>query len=358
MQPTASSFAFRSLAASDLPTVHRWLHAPHAVKWFGGERSLQDFSSEYLAYIDGSVPVHAFVVVYQARDIGMVTWERFGDFPELQQLYAVDDPDSANCDVLIGDSAAVHRGLGAELIRTFLAQKVFADPRITSCVIDPFIDNAIAIRAYEKAGFQFLRIAPDDGDGRPLWLMELRREQMSGPPAEPGPFYLRPARDSEKPLAIGIDDDAAAVFNDIGISFNFPPEHPFVRAELERWDEALRESRMIMACSKAGAAVGFCALGYVDERPCLHQISVRRAWARQGIGRLLVERAQRWSLARGELWLTTYDHIPWNAPWYGRLGFAKADPAECGPELEAMLELERSALPFPEHRIAMRYRHG
>jgi GNAT superfamily N-acetyltransferase len=235
--------------------------------------------------------VHPFIVVYEGRDIGMMAWERMGDFPELQHLYGIEDPDSANCDVLIGEGDAAHRGLGAALIRAFLTREVFADRRITSCVIDPMIDNGIAIRAYEKAGFRFCRVAPDDGDGHALYLMELRREEMSRPPADPGPAHLRPARETEIALASEIDDDACKAFDDLGLTFSSQIDQAFVAAEFARWSEATRASRMLMACAEGRVPVGFSAVGYVDGRPYVHQLSVRRAWARRGIGRLLLERA-------------------------------------------------------------------
>lgn len=95
----------------------------------------------------------------------------------------------------------------------------------------------------------------------------------------------------------------------------------------------------------------------MDGHPFLDQVSVLRSAMRHGIGRMLVEHALKWSARQGELWLTTYDHVPWNGPWYERLGFRRMPEAEHGPELRRTFEAERAALPAPEHRIAMRYVH-
>ena len=78
---------------------------------------------------------------------------------------------------------------------------------------------------------------------------------------------------------------------------------------------------------------------------------------RRGVGRSLMAFAQRWSATQGELWLTTYRHVPWNGPWYERLGFARVAEAVWRPELRAIVESERGALPCPDERIAMVYRH-
>lgn len=45
--------------------------------------------------------------------------------------------------------------------------------------------------------------------------------------------------------------------------------------------------------------------------------------ARRGLGRTLLDTAAAWAEQRGlaALTLTTYSDVPWNAPYYERLGF-------------------------------------
>jgi GNAT superfamily N-acetyltransferase len=114
----------------------------------------------------------------------------------------------------------------------------------------------------------------------------------------------------------------------------------------------------MLACTETGEPVGFASLDAADGRPYLDQLSVRRAWRRQGIGKTLIEHALAWSAGAGELWLTTYDaRVPWNQPMYERHGFVRVDESNCGPELRAKLTAERAVLPAPEGRVAMLYRH-
>jgi GNAT superfamily N-acetyltransferase len=169
----------------------------------------------------------------------------------------------------------------------------------------------------------------------------------------------RPASEAELDVARNIDDDACLAYADAGLAFHLDEHAAFVAAELAAWSEAAHAGRMIFACAgtPGGDPIGFSAVGHVDGHPHLHQLSVRRAWMRRGIGRTLVKRACEWSEREGELWLTTYGHLSWNGPWYERLGFATISESECGPALRAILAAERKALPGPEHRIAMRYRH-
>lgn len=174
--------AFRRLTRADLPLIPRWCAEPHVRRWYERNDSLEKVIAEYAPCIDGSVPIAPYLVLYDGRPVGMMEWMRFGDFPEEARLYGVTDPEIVNCDVLLGDPAVAHRGLGAPMIRRFLREVVFTDPRVQTCLIDPEIANHSAIRAYAKAGFRHARDIPDDGDGHPLHLMELSRHDLFANP--------------------------------------------------------------------------------------------------------------------------------------------------------------------------------
>jgi predicted N-acetyltransferase YhbS len=89
-------------------------------------------------------------------------------------------------------------------------------------------------------------------------------------------------------------------------------------------------------------------------------VSVHPAAAGRGLGRALIEAAAEQARARGEdrVTLTTFADVPWNAPYYQRLGFVVVLEDEQGPELrrirahEAEIGLDR----WP--RVAMARRLG
>jgi RimJ/RimL family protein N-acetyltransferase len=169
---------FRPTGPKDLPLLHEWMKAPHARRWFGSRyEALDQVIAEYTKYFDGTVPIHSFIVTYAGAPIGLMEWARFGDFPEMMEDYRVDDPQAVNCDVLIGDAQFIHRGLGKPMIIRFLREQAFRDARHSLCFIDPETENTIAIRAYEKAGFHFVRDVTDE-DGLSVHLMELTRAEL------------------------------------------------------------------------------------------------------------------------------------------------------------------------------------
>ena len=86
------------------------------------------------------------------------------------------------------------------------------------------------------------------------------------------------------------------------------------------------------------------------------QIAVHREQQGRGIGRHLLAAAQHFATDHGinALTLTTFKQVPWNEPYYHRLGFITLDRDEIGPWLQAVLDAEeRAGLPAAK-RCAMR----
>jgi len=76
----------------------------------------------------------------------------------------------------------------------------------------------------------------------------------------------------------------------------------------------------------------------VDGYAHIAQVSVHPGHARRGIGRRLVEHVAEWAAAGGlaGLTLTTFAEVPWNAPYYERLGFRVLADEELSPGLRAV----------------------
>ncbi len=84
-----------------------------------------------------------------------------------------------------------------------------------------------------------------------------------------------------------------------------------------------RDGRAWVATDAADRPVGYLLVDVVDDTAHIEQVSVHPDHARQGLGRQLIETASAW--AQGQrltaLNLTTFAEVPWNAPYYTRLGF-------------------------------------
>ena len=108
-------------------------------------------------------PLGHYTIRYGAQPIGFIQTYPLRAYPDYATLIGIED-EAAGIDLFIGEADYAYRGLGAPLLRAFLRQVVFTDPAIDSCIIDPEINNTSAIRAYEKAGFIYLKTiqAPDE----------------------------------------------------------------------------------------------------------------------------------------------------------------------------------------------------
>lgn len=111
-----------------------------------------------------------------------------------------------------------------------------------------------------------------------------------------------------------------------------------------------------VALEPTGIPVGFAVASTRRRRVHLDELDVLPEHGRQGIGSALLEAIEDHALDTGcvEITLTTFRDVPWNAPFYTRVGFQVIPEQELDAELvqrlsdEAALGLERST------RVAMR----
>ena len=85
-------------------------------------------------------------------------------------------------------------------------------------------------------------------------------------------------------------------------------------------------------------AVAYTIFDLVDGAAHIEQVSVDPSHSRHGLGRSLISKIEEWAAARGiaALTLTTFVEVPWNGPYYARLGFRYLKPEEEGPQLRAI----------------------
>jgi RimJ/RimL family protein N-acetyltransferase len=171
---------FRSLKRDELLLMHRWLNSGPAFEWYGSRtQSMEEIETKYLPRIDGRDPVHALALIYRGQPIGYLQWYRLRDEPEYA-LDGEDGTDAAAIDLFIGEPKLIGRGFGTAVLRKVLAEVVFAEPDIRRCYIDPNPANARAIRAYEKAGFVYLKTIENAWEGEPAYLMAVDRSAVGG----------------------------------------------------------------------------------------------------------------------------------------------------------------------------------
>ncbi|MFD5094598.1 GNAT family N-acetyltransferase [Amycolatopsis thailandensis] len=102
--------------------------------------------------------------------------------------------------------------------------------------------------------------------------------------------------------------------------------------------------------------VAYLLAEVVDGHGHIEQVSVHPDHARRGLGRRLIEHVAEWAAREGlaGLTLTTYAEVPWNAPYYARLGFEILDEEALTEGLRAVRarEIARGLDAWP--RVTMR----
>ena len=78
--------------------------------------------------------------------------------------------------------------------------------------------------------------------------------------------------------------------------------------------------------------------------------------ARQGLGARLIDAGAAWARELGHtaITLTTFREVPWNRPYYERIGFHVVPPGDWTPGIaERVAEEEKNGLD-PARRVVMR----
>ena len=155
-------------------------------------------------------------------------------------------------------------------------------------------------------------------------------------------FTISPSRPEDLDALPGIEARAAHLFataeatRALGLHLDTAPPRDFRPAH----DAGL----LWIARDEAGVPLGFALAEPLDGGWHLEEMDVDPTHARQGIGAALVRAICATSPAR--VTLTTFRDVPWNAPFYARLGFAPQDNARLSPALaHRMAEEEARGLP-------------
>ncbi|MDX8028602.1 GNAT family N-acetyltransferase [Lentzea sp. BCCO 10_0856] len=156
---------------------------------------------------------------------------------------------------------------------------------------------------------------------------------------------IRLAQPAELPYLQEIENASGEAFRDIGM--------PEIADDDPMSLEDLAEHDVWVAIGAEGVPVAFIAAGDVDGAVHVHQVSVHPSHARQGIGAALIEHVTRSERA---VTLTTFRDVPWNQPYYERLGFRAMEfhaVAEASPGLAEIMREEASRGLDPATRVAM-----
>jgi GNAT superfamily N-acetyltransferase len=165
---------------------------------------------------------------------------------------------------------------------------------------------------------------------------------------QPEPYAIRYARSDDLAVLPAIERAAAAQFR--ATPYAALADDDLVSAEID-----LDREHVWVAVDQHDHPIAFAIVHLLGDSVHLHEIDVHPRYARLGLGRRLIAVVADWARERGAtaLTLTTFGDVPWNGPYYARLGFRTLDVKTLNPALQAVRQAEADAeLPMAQ-RICM-----
>ncbi len=167
------------------------------------------------------------------------------------------------------------------------------------------------------------------------------------------PFQVRLATNADCKLLPDIETSAGQSFADIGMhdvaGGSAPPP--------EAWEPYCESATLFVAVDKTDRPFAFLASGAHGDILFIYELAVEYGRQRQGAGRALIAAAEVKAKALGlsAVYLTTFCDVPFNGPYYARLGYAVVDDADLPGSLRPVMDAERRRFPEPDRaRCAMK----
>lgn len=131
---------------------------------------------------------------------------------------------------------------------------------------------------------------------------------------------------------------AGKAFREIGMSdvADNPPQ------SVEELAVYQRAGRAWVGVESTDTPMGFVVADLLDGCAHIEQVSVHPTLRGRGLGRQLIDHVASWAadMQLAALTLSTFRTVPWNAPYYRRLGFRELKVGQLTPGLRSVLKAE------------------
>ena len=165
---------------------------------------------------------------------------------------------------------------------------------------------------------------------------------------------IRLATNEDLPHLPTIEAEAALRLKDIGMEALQDAFAQLLTAEAA-FDAYAQDGRLWVAIEDE-RPVGFIIVSIIEGNLHIDEVDVLPAYGRRGIGRALMKTACSWgqSLGLSHATLSTQANVPWNLPYYQKLGFEVMPSVEWTPAYHRIREIEAAAgFPMSE-RVLMK----
>ncbi|MEZ4514022.1 MAG: GNAT family N-acetyltransferase [Chloroflexota bacterium] len=159
-----------------------------------------------------------------------------------------------------------------------------------------------------------------------------------------GSYQIRPATLEDVAFLPGVELAAARLYLSQLAVTGLTQEILDKTNSVEDFAAAQRDGLLWVAVDGQHHPVGFALLAKLEQWLHLDELDVHPDHVRRGVGTALVRQVRQVAQAQGDLGVTlsTFRHVPWNAPFYRRLGFVEMVPEEQTAVFQALVAGEQA----------------
>lgn len=113
--------------------------------------------------------------------------------------------------------------------------------------------------------------------------------------------------------------------------------------DIETLSDYVERQQIWVATGQNDRPIGFIMTKVLDGHMYIAEVSVHPDHGKKGIGRALIWHAVKEAAKHGcqKVTLSTFRQVPWNAPFYEKLGFVEVSCTELGADHVEIQEAER-----------------
>jgi GNAT superfamily N-acetyltransferase len=164
-------------------------------------------------------------------------------------------------------------------------------------------------------------------------------------------YRIAPARPADLPLLPAIELAAARLLA------GHAPESVLAETTSQEVLKRVQANGQLWVALADDVPIGFAHVEMFEAAVAhLDEIDVHPDHGRRGLGSKLVKAVCDWAASEGyeSVTLSTFRDVPWNMPFYARLGFEVIPLNELSTELRAVIQDETRRGLDPERRVVMR----
>ncbi len=162
------------------------------------------------------------------------------------------------------------------------------------------------------------------------------------------PSLIRLARNADCHLLPAIERSAGELFRTIGMGD--VTDDGETNAEI--WEPICENGTLWVATDETDTPVGFLAAGEQANLLFVYELAISTPFQGRGLGKQLMGAAGDYAHRHKQagLALTTFCDVPWNAPYYQRMGFEIVPDQDLPQPIQTIIAAEHERFPAADRR--------